>query len=158
TPFILGDTDGRAGEELAIIATLGRPELHRISLGAGDELVMENAGLVAAAATAVPIDEGRGVAVLTGAGTLGVHPWPFGEELEAPVAQRLLPDGELLGVVEMDGLPRLVARQPGTADRLHILGLPNLTPPRFGAVTRTPAAAAFLSGPVSSHVGPIPRG
>lgn len=158
TPFILGDTDGRPGQELGIIATLGRPELHRIALGAGDELLMDDAGLVAAAATAVPLDDGRGIAVLTSAGTLGIHPWPFGEELGAPVAERPLEDGELLGVVEMDGLPRLIARQPGTADRLHVLGLPNLTPPLFGAVTRTPAAAAFLSGPVGSYVGPIPRG
>ena len=158
TPFILGNTDGRPGDELGIIATLGRPELHRISLGEDDALVMEDAGLVATAATAVPVDDGRGIAVLTSAGTLGIHAWPFEEELRAPVAQRPLPDGELLGVVEMDGLPRLIARQPGTADRLHVLGLPNLTPPLFGAVTRTPAAAAFLSGPVSSYVGPIPRG
>jgi hypothetical protein len=119
---------------------------------------MEDAGLVAHDATAVPINDGRGIAVLTSAGTLAIHPWPFGGELGAPVAQRPLQDGELLGVVEMDGTPRLVARQPGTADRLHVLGLPNLAPPLFGAVTRTPAAAAFLSGPVSSYVGPIPRG
>ena len=160
TPFLLGDTDERPGEELGIIATLGRPELHRISIpvAGGDELVMEDAGLVAQAATAVPIDDGRGIAVLTSAGILEVRPWPIGDELGAPVAQRPLQDGQLLGVVEIDGLPRLVARQPGTADRLHVLGLPDLAPPRFGAVTRTPAAAAFLSGPVSPYVGPLPRG
>jgi len=158
TPFILGDSDGRPGEELGIIATIGRPELHRVSLGEDDALVMEDAGVVAHDATAVPIDDGRGIAVVTSAETLGIHPWPFGGGLGAPVAQRSLQDGELLGVVEMDGTPRLVARQPGTADRLHVLGLPNLTPPLFGAVTRTPAAAAFGSGPVSPYVGPIPRG
>lgn len=158
TPFVLGDSDGRPGEELGIIATLGRPELHRVSLGEDDALVMEDAGLVADDALAVPIDDGRGIAVLTGAGTLGIHAWPFGGELRAPVAQRILDGGELVGVVEIEGTPRLVARQPGTADRLHVLGLPNLTPPLFGAVTRTPAAAAFLSGPVGSYVGPIPRG
>jgi hypothetical protein len=157
-PFILGDTDGRPGDELGIIATLGRPELHRISLGEDGALVMEDAGLVAHDATAVPIGDGQGVAVLTSAGTLGIHPWPFGGELGAPVAQRILDDGDLVGVVDMDGTPRLVARQPGTADRIHVLGLPNLTPPLFGAVTRTAAAAAFLSGPVTSYVGPLPRG
>jgi hypothetical protein len=158
TPFLLGDTDGRPGDELGIIATRGRPELHRISLDADDSLVMEDAGLVVTDATAVPIDDGRGIAVLTPGGTLGIHPWPAGVELGVPVAQRPLQDGELLGTVEIDGTPRLVARQPGTADRLHVLGLPNLTPPRFGAVTRTPAAAAFTSGPVGSFVGPIPGG
>ncbi len=157
-PFRLGDTDERPGDELGIIATLGRPELHRVSLGDGDALVMEDAGLVAIDATAVPIEEGRGIAVVTRTGTLGVHPWPFGVELGGPVAERPLADGELLGVVEIDGMPRLVARQPGTADSLHVLGLPNLTPPRFGAVTRTPVAAAFASGPVSPYVGPIPGG
>ncbi|MGZ8563175.1 MAG: hypothetical protein ACXWWU_06115, partial [Candidatus Limnocylindria bacterium] len=157
-PFILGDSDGRPGEELGIIATLGRPELHRVSLGEDDTLVMEDAGLVADDAMSVPIDDGRGMAVLTHAGTLAIHPWPFGGELGAPVGQRVLDGGELLGVIELDGTPRLVARQPGTGDRLHVLGLPTLAPPLFGAVTRTPAAAAFLSGPVSSYVGPIPRG
>ena len=158
TPFILGDSDGRPGDELGIIATLGRPELHRVSLGENDALVMEDAGIVARDATAAPIDEAGGIAVLTSAGTLGIHTWPFGDELGAPVAQRPLQGGELLGTILMGGVSRLVARQPGTADRLHILGLPNLTPPLFGAVTRTPAAAAFLSGPISSYVGPIPRG
>lgn len=157
-PFVLGDTDGRPGEELGLIATLGRPELHRISLGADGALVMEDAGLVADDATAVPVDDGRGIAVLTTGGTLAIHRWPFGAELGEPVAQRLLDGGELIGVIEMDGSPRLVARQPGTADRLHVLGLPNLTPPLFGAVTRTAAAAAFISGPVTSYVGPFPTG
>ncbi|HSI99896.1 MAG TPA: hypothetical protein VLA59_05880 [Patescibacteria group bacterium] len=157
TPFLLGDTDGRPGEELGIIATLGRPELHRVSLGDGG-LVMEDAGIVADGATAVPVDDARGIAVLTSAGTLGIHRWPFGEELGPPVAERPLADGELVGVVEMDGTPRLIARQPGTADRLHVLGLPDLAPPRFGALTRTPAAAAFGSGPVTAYVGPLPGG
>ncbi len=158
TPFVLGDTDGRPGDELGIIATLGRPDLHRISLGDDDALVMDNAGLVATDATAVPLGDGRGIAILARGGTLGIHPWPAAGGLAAPVAERPLEDGELVGVIEMDGMPRLVARQPGTADRLHVLGLPNLTPPLFGAVTRTGAAAAFLSGPVTSYVGPLPGG
>lgn len=158
TPFPLGDSDGRPGEELAIIATLGRPELHRISLGDGDELVMEDAGIVATDATAVPIGEARGIATLTGADTLAIQSWPAGGELAPPVAERPLEDGELVGVIEMDRTSRLVVRQPGTADRLHVLGLPTLTPPLFGAVTRTEAAAALLSGPVASYVGPLPGG
>lgn len=158
TPFLLGDTDGRPGDELGIIATLGRPELHRISLGVDDTLVMDDAGLVATDATAVPLGDGRGIAVLTRGGTLGVHPWPAGARLGAPVAERPLQDGELLGAVAIDEAPRLIAREPGTADRLHVLGLPNLALPLFGAVTRTPAAAAFTSGPVGPFVGPIPRG
>ena len=158
TPFVLGDTDGLPGDELGIIATLGRPELHRVSLGDDDALVMEDAGLIATDATAVPIDDGRGIAILTSSGTLGIHSWPSGGELAAPIAERPLEGGRLVGVIEMDRTPRLVARQPGTADRLHVLGLPNLTPPLFAAVTRTAAAASFLSGPVTSYVGPLPGG
>ena len=158
TPLVLGDTDGRPGDELGIIATLGRPELHRISLRDGDTLGVEDAGLVARDATAVPIDEGRGIAILTSAGTLAVAAWPFGQELAEPVGSRLFDEGQLLGTVTIAGTPRLVARQPGTADRLHVLGLPTLTPPLFGAVTRTPAAAAFVSGPVQPYVGELPGG
>ncbi len=158
TPFLLGDTDGRPGDELGIIATLGRPELHRVSLHPDGALGIEDAGLVAQAATAVPLDGGVGIAVLTSAGDLAVHGWPFGAGLEEPTAERIIGDGELLGTVEIDGTPRLVVRQPATADRLHVLGLPDLAPPRFGAVTRTPSAAAFLSGPAAPYVGPLPGG
>jgi len=158
TPFLLGDTDGRPGDELGIIATLGRPELHRVSLHPDGTLGIEDAGLVAQSATAVPLDGGVGIAVITSAGDLAVHPWPFGAGLEEPVAERVIGDGTLLGSVEIDGTPRLVVRQPATADRLHVLGLPDLAPPRFGAVTRTPTAAAFLSGPVAPYVGPLPGG
>jgi hypothetical protein len=158
TPFVLGDTDGRPGDELGIIATLGRPELHRITLGDGDALVMDDAGLVATDAIAVPLGEARGIAILDRVGTLAIHSWPAGGDLGPIVAERPLEGGELVGVIEIDGTPRLVARQPGTADRLHVLGLPALTPPLFGAVTRTGAAAALVSGPVTSYVGPLPGG
>ena len=66
TPFVLGDTDGLPGDELGIIATLGRPELHRVSLGDDDALVMEDAGLIATDATAVPIDRRGSTSTATG--------------------------------------------------------------------------------------------
>jgi len=157
TPFLLGDTDGRPGEELGIIATLGRPELHRISFHQDATLGMEDAGVVAQDATAVPIGDGRGIAVLTGAGTLGIHAWPFGEDLQPPVAQRILGDGRLVGTVVVDDVPRLVVRQSGAADRLHVLGLPELAR-SAGSVTRTPAAAALASGPLRPFEGVIPGG
>jgi hypothetical protein len=72
TPFLLGDSDGRPGEELGLIATQGRPALYRLSLGTGDGLVAEDAGTTADAAAAVTIAAGRGVALLAGGG-LAVH-------------------------------------------------------------------------------------
>ena len=159
TPFRLGDTDGRPGDELGIIATLGRPQLHRVSLRPDGSLGLEDAGLVAQAATAVPVEDGAaGIAILNDAGDLAVHAWPFGAPLGEPVAERFIGDGALLGVVEMDGTSRLVVHQPSIADRLHVLGLPDLAPPLFGALTRSPAASAFGSGPVTPYVGPLPGG
>jgi hypothetical protein len=157
-PFLLGDSDGRPGDELAILATLGRRELHRVSLHPDGTLVMEDAGVVAQAVTAVQLNGEAGIAVLTIAGDLALHRWPFEADLEAPVAERFVGDGTLLGTVDIDGMPRLAVRRLATPDRLDLLGLPDLAPPRSGAVTPSPAAAAFRSGPVAPYVGPLPGG
>jgi hypothetical protein len=157
TPFLLGDSDGRPGDELGLIATLGRPALYRLSLGSGDGLVVEDAGMTADAAAAVATEDGRGVAVLAG-GALAVHSWPAGAALEPPIAQVPMADATILGTAELAGTESIVVRQTVGADRVHAFGLPTLLPPRFGAITRSPAAAAFGSGPVSPYVGPIPGG
>ena len=53
--------------------------------------------------------------------------------------------------------PRLLLRQTDP-EALHVLGLPNLTPPRGNAITRSPAAAALEAGPLAAYVGPLPGG
>jgi len=158
TPFLLGDSDGRPGEELAIIATAGRPALYRLSLGAGDELVTEDSGLVALDAEAVALNDGRGIALLTPGSTLSVRPWPSGSPLGPPVGEVPMDDALILGSVELAGTDSLIVRQPLGGDRIHAFGLPTLAPPRFGAITRSPAAAAFGSGPVFPFVGTLPGG
>ena len=157
TPFLLGDTDGVGGSELGIIATRGRPALYRVRLAPGDGLVADDAGTVATDALAVPAAGGRGVAVLGGAG-LALHRWPVGGPLDAAFVSVPFGEGTFLGTVDLAGEERVVVRQTVGADRLHVLGLPGLTPPRFGAVTRSPAAATFASGPVTPYVGPLPGG
>ncbi len=157
SPFLLGDSDGRPGDELGLIATLGRPALYRLALGEGDALVSEDAGITVDGVAAVPIDEGQGVAVLAQR-TLAVHPWPSGGPLEPPIAQVPMGAGAILGTVELAGVESIVVRQTDGGDRVHAFGLPTLAPPRFGAITRSPAAAAFGSGLAAPFVGPIPGG
>ncbi len=158
TPFLLGDSDGVPGEELAIIATLGRPDLHRIRLGGDDTLVVDDAGVVAADAVAVPIAGERGVALLGADHVLQVRPWPAGRALAPPTGQLPFGPGSFVGVVELQEVPRLVVRQRDGADRIHVLSLPELAPPRFGSVTRSPAAAALAAGPAAPFVGPLTGG
>ena len=157
TPFLLGDSDGRPGDELGLIATAGRPALYRLSLGDGDGLVAEDAGLVGEGAMAVPIEDARGIAILSG-GSLTVHAWPAGGPLGSPISEVPMGEAGFLGIVELAGTDSVLVRQTVAADRLHAFGLPDLTPPRFGAITRSPAAAAFGSGHVLPYVGPLPGG
>lgn len=158
TPFVLGDSDGVPGEELAIIATLGRPELHRVRLADDDALVVDNAGLVAADAVAVPIGGESGVAILGADHVLQVRPWPAGRGLGPAAAALPFGTGTFVGVVDLQDVPRLVVRQLEGADRIHVLSLPELEPPRFGAVTRSPAAATLAAGPAAPFVGPLTGG
>ena len=155
TPFVLGDSDGVPGDELAIIATLGRPDLHRIRLGDDDALVVDNAGLVVTDALAVPIGAEAGVAILGADHVLQVRPWPAGRGLGPAVAQLPVGSGAFVGVVTLQDVPRLVVRQLEGADRLHVRSLPELEPPRFGSVTRSPAAATLAAGPAAPFVGPL---
>lgn len=157
TPFLLGDSDGRPGEELAIIATAGRQDVYRVSLGSGDSLVAEAAGMVAFDAAAVPIDDGRGIAVLTTAGSLAVRPWPFGAVPGPAVGEVPMEGGTILGTVGLAGVDSLILRQTIGGDRVHVFDLPALEP-RIAAITPSPAAAAFDAGPLVSYVGALPGG
>ena len=158
TPFVLGDSDGRPGDELGLIATAGRPALYRLSLADDEDvLVAEDAGIVADGATAVPIDDATGIAVLT-SGALSIHGWPAGQPLGPPSAGLPIDEAAFLGTVALAGTDSVLVRQTLGGDRVHAYGLPALAPPRFGAITRSAAAAAFASGPVSPYVGTLPGG
>jgi hypothetical protein len=158
TPFVLGDSDGRPGEELGLIATAGRPALYRLSLADHEDvLVAEDAGIVADGATAVPLDDATGIAILTG-GALSVHAWPADQPLGPPSAGLPIDEATFLGTVALAGTDSVLVRQTIGGDRVHAFGLPALAPPRFGAITRSAAAAAFASGPVPPYVGPLPGG
>lgn len=155
SPFILGDSDGVAGDEAAFISSAALGALFRVSLGPDDGLIVER-GLIATDAVAVPIGSGRGIAVQV-AGSVQVREWPRGDGLGEPVAEAPLAAGSFLGVVEILDEPRLLLRQTDP-EALHVLGLPNLTPPRGNAITRSPAAAALEAGPLTAYVGPLPGG
>lgn len=158
TPFLLGDTDGRPGDELGIIATAGRPELHRISLADDGTLAVDDAGTVARAAIAVPLRDGRGVAVLHATGILAVHAWPAGDALSAPIGSVAMENGALLGVVVDDGTPSVVVDRTVVGERLHIRGLPDLAARPSSSLPPSAAASAVAIGRVQPYSGPIPGG
>ncbi|HEX5040858.1 MAG TPA: hypothetical protein VFW95_12075 [Candidatus Limnocylindria bacterium] len=156
-PFVLGDSDDRPGDELAVITRVSTGRLYRISLRDGDELVTEDTGIAAADARAVPIGEGRGIAVIDNGGTVTVHRWPADAPGSAPLGSAIVPDGEILGTIRVRGEDRLMVRQP-SPEALHALFLPDLSYIRATGITRSPAAAAFASGPVAPFVGMLPGG
>jgi Glucodextranase, domain B len=156
SPFILGDSDGVPGEEAAFISSAALGALFRVSLGADDRLLVEHSGMIVTDAVAVPLGARRGIAVQI-AGGVQVRDWPRGAGIGAPSAEAPLAEGTFLGVVEILDEPRLLLRQTDP-EALHVLGLPNLTPPRGNAITRSPAAAALAAGPLSAYVGPLPGG
>ena len=156
SPFILGDSDGVPGDEAAFISNAALGALFRVSLGPGDGLIVEHSGLIATDAVAVPIGAGRGIAVQV-AGGVQVRAWPRGDDVGEPLAEVPLAPGQFLGVVEILDEPRLLLRQTDP-EALHVLGLPDLTPPRGNAITRSPAAAALDVGPMTPYVGPFPGG
>jgi len=156
TPFPIGDSDGRPGDEAAFISTLGPPGLYRIVLGPGDSLTVDDFGASVTGARAVPTADGRGIAVIAG-DEVTVHQWPAFTPPEPAIASETLPGAELLGVVEITGQARLLVHQRA-ASTLHVLGLPGLTPPQGGTVTRSPAAGTLSGLPISPYVGPLPGG
>jgi hypothetical protein len=160
TPFVLGDTDGLPGEEAAIIATLGRPALYRLTLTDTDELSVDDAGFAAFSARAIPLGDGRGVAVIgLSSGDLSVHAWPPGGALDPPLAELSLPEGRstrMLGVVEAGGAPALLVERP-QAGRVHIVTLPSLDAMRQSLIP-SPAASAVQIGGMAPYIGPLPGG
>lgn len=156
-PFGLGDSDGVPGDEAAIISTLGPPGIFRIRLAADDGLVTDPAGIEVDQALAVPLGDGRGVAVVGPVVGLMVAEWPPGEPVSAPLARSAMAEPRIVGAVEVDGRPKLVVHQP-TSDAVHLLGLPALQPPQGLTITRSPAAAALADLPLPPYSGPVPGG
>ena len=151
-PFVLGDSDGLPGDEAAIISTLGSPGLFRIRLIADEALTVDSAGLVAEEAMAVPLDDGRGVAVRAGTDELFSAAWPPGERLGEPVGRAAVSEGTLVGTLEVDGAPHLGVRRT-TTSTLDLLRLPDLS--RAVSIPRSAAAARLSDGPPVPYVGVI---
>ncbi len=158
TPFLLGDTDGRPGDELGIAATAGRAALYRISLADDGTLAVDDAGTAARAAIAVPLGDDRGVAVLHTTGILAVHAWPAGEALGPPIGSVAMENGTLLGVVADEGTPSVVVDRTVVGERLHIRGLPDLAAQPSSSLPPSAAASAVAIGAVQPYSGPIPGG
>jgi hypothetical protein len=156
-PFVLGDSDGVPGDEAAIISTLGQPGLFRIRLAEDDTLTQDAAGLVAQEAVAVPLGDGRGVALSGPAVGLHVATWPPGAPVSTPLAESFVSDGGIVGTAVVRDLPRLVVHQSST-DAIHLLGLPGLLPPQGITITRSPATAALSDLPLAPFSGPLPGG
>ncbi len=155
SPFLLGDSDGIPGDEAAIISTLGPPGLFRISAVAGDRLTVDRAGLTASQALAVPLGDGRGVAVTGPVAGFVVASWPPGGPMSPPVGTSELSDVQLLGPVEVEGEPRLAVHRPESTT-LHLLGLPELSPWRETSIGRSLAAARLSARPPVPYVGILP--
>lgn len=157
SPFLLGDSDGLPGEEAAIISTLGPPGLFRISAGPGDRLTVDDAGVTADQAMAVPLAGGRGVALTGPVVGLFVASWPPGGPVSSPVGTSQLSDVRLVGTVATEGEPRLAVHRPSSAT-LHLLSLPELTPWRDTLIARSLAAARLSARPPDPYVGLLPGG
>lgn len=157
--FVLGESDGRPGEELGIIATIGRPAFYRISLVDGHFRV-EDARIPPPSVRplGVPIGDGAGIAIREDDGTLQLRPWPAGEPLGEPIAEARARDAAaLLGTLEVDGRDAVVVRQASGAEALHLLALPLLN--AFGpSAPGGPAAPAFGASPIRPYTGPLPGG
>lgn len=153
-PFVLGDSDGVPGDEAAIAGTIGPPQLNRIRLAPGDGLVMDAAGRAADQALAIPLGEGRGVAV-SGIDGLIAAAWPAGEPISTPAGSSRLTDVQLIGTVEVDGEQHLALHRRETT-ALHLLALPGLEPRRSSLIGRSPAGERLALGPLSPFSGPLP--
>jgi len=157
SPFLLGDSDGLPGQEAAIISSLGRSGLFRITATAGDGLAVDYAGVVAEQAMAVPIGDGRGVAVTGPLVGFAVTSWPAGGPIAEPIGTSELSDIRILGTIEVEGAPRLAVHRASSAT-LHLLGLPGLTPWRETSIARSLVAARLSARPPVPYVGLLPDG
>jgi hypothetical protein len=159
TPFVLGDSDGLPGDEIAFISVSAFNALFRVSLGKEDSLLVERSGLFVGAAVAVPLGgRRRGIAAMEPSiGGIAVHSWPRGGPAREATAAVPVVDSRLIGVVEIGGTPRLLAL-PYDYPALHVLALPDLAPLPMGPVGPSEAAAALADGAVLPYAGMLPGG
>lgn len=157
TPFVLGDSDGLPGQEAAIISTLGPPGLFRVSMAAGDGLVVDRAGVTADQALAVPLGDGRGVAVIGPVAGFIAAAWPPGAPTSPPVGESQLSGVRLLGTIEVEGDPRLAVHRPSSAT-LHLLSLPELQPWRQTSISRSLVSVRLSARPPTPYVGLLADG
>jgi hypothetical protein len=154
TPFIIGDSDGRPGDEAAFVSTLGPPGLYRIVLGPADSLSVDEFVALAIDAVGVPMADGRGIAVTTG-DVVSVHRWPaFGPPGPAE-ASVLLEHAELIGVVEVAGDARLLVHQREIM-RLRSRTLPTLARAPGGPLTYSAASRIGVNLTIRPYVGVLP--
>lgn len=156
TPFLIGDSDGRPGDEAAFISTLGPPGLYRIVFGPADSLTVDEFGAIVTGARGVPMGDRRGIAVVIG-DEVALYRWPaFGPPgaVEASIPVR---EAELIGVVGVGGDAHLLVHEPSSST-LRALVLPSLTPVRGGRLTHSLSARAFGELPIAPYVGPVPGG
>jgi hypothetical protein len=156
TPFVIGDSDGRPGDEAVIISTLGAPGLYRVVLGPGDTLTVDDFVAHATDAVAVPMGDGRGIAVVNG-DVVTVHRWPANGPPGPAEARAVLEGPQLLGVVRVADEPRLLVHQQQILT-MRALTLPDLGRPQGGTLTYTRAARAGTSFTLTPYVGPVPGG
>jgi hypothetical protein len=157
SPYVLGDTDGVAGDEAAFISSSALNVLFRIRLD-HNRLITEDSGLIVDDALAVPLSTSRGLAVLAPRFGLAILSWPPGGQPSVPIAAQPVHSARLLGVVDIGGAPRLLVHRTDP-DELEIRALPDLTPtlPR-GPIAPSQSAATLGRGPLFPYVGPLPGG
>jgi hypothetical protein len=151
SPFLLGDTDGRPGQEAGLIGTLGPPGLFRIRLDASGALVMDRSGLGGAiAAVSFAVRGGNAIAVST-TGAVQIVDWPADRE------PRMVDDdlgvSGVLGTADTSSGPLLLV--DSTQPALRTLG-PDL---RFGpTIDAAPSAALLSLRSLGGYQGPLPGG
>lgn len=151
TPFVLGDSDGRPGDELAILATLGRRELYRLALADGDRLTVEDAGYLGNDAVGVPLDGGRGILVVDDAGWQ-LRPWPALGPFGPPVAEGDATGARIVGIVA----------GPGPAMPIAVISQSSPLPPIVldladpGPLLAEPSRPPLGSSPVLAYRGSVP--
>ncbi|MFN2484991.1 MAG: hypothetical protein ABR509_08750 [Candidatus Limnocylindria bacterium] len=157
TAFVLGDTDGRPGEELGLLDSGAGELLLRVAQHDAQALTVESAQV---ADLAPPVSWTFAVAAVPGTPPRLVlvsdhrtqfAEWPAGEELR--IVRTVHPGGRLLGVVgEGVGAHALVADENG--------GVVHSFSPTAGAMllAASDEAAALRGSPLTPYAGPLPGG
>ena len=127
TPFVLGETDGRPGEEAAVITTAAQSVLFRLSLDEDDAIRVESAGMAARAAAAVRTADGPAIAVIGPVTGLAVHVWPAREPIGPALGTQPVTRGRILGPVEYAGTRAILVEEREGAP-LRGFALPDLSP------------------------------